>query len=179
MSIVLAETVGFSGVAVTIKADGDAPERAVVECAGYIDTYNSSDFAEAVLEVIRKGVRYLVFDLEQVNYVSSTGVGVFVGFLRAVRPRGGDIALAAIQPRVMQVLDLLGFSNFFTTADTVEQALGLFPAAKAAAGIPFAAMLGITDCFARLERLVDRESLPAFYHEVICLLKQVSDLKRS
>ena len=93
---------------------------------GYIDTYNSNFFQKRVNKAIDHGNIRLIFNCGGLNYVSSTGIGSFTAFLKAVRPRGGDIVLLEIQPKVYEVFQLLGFSQFFNIKDNVEEATGFF-----------------------------------------------------
>ncbi|MDP3178493.1 MAG: STAS domain-containing protein, partial [Spirochaetaceae bacterium] len=60
---------------------------------GYIDTYNSNFFQKRVGKAIDTGFIRLIFNCGGLNYVSSTGIGSFTAFLKAVKPRGGDIVL--------------------------------------------------------------------------------------
>ena len=84
---------------------------------GYIDTYNSNFFQKRVGKAIEAGFIRLIFNCGGLNYVSSTGIGSFTAFLKAVKPRGGDIVLLEIQPKVYEVFQLLGFSQFFNIKD--------------------------------------------------------------
>ncbi|HOX18273.1 MAG: anti-sigma factor antagonist [Spirochaetales bacterium] len=93
---------------------------------GYIDTYNSNFFQKRVGKAIEAGNVRLIFNCGGLNYVSSTGIGSFTAFLKAVRPRGGDIVLLEIQPKVYEVFQLLGFSQFFNIKDNLEEAIGFF-----------------------------------------------------
>jgi anti-sigma B factor antagonist len=68
----------------------------------------------------------LVFHCGGLNYVSSTGIGSFTAFLKAVKPRGGDLVLLDIQPKVYEVFQLLGFSQFFNIKETLEDAVAFF-----------------------------------------------------
>jgi len=43
-----------------------------------------------------------------------------------VKPKGGDIVLLEIQPKVYEVFQLLGFSQFFNIKDTTEEAVSFF-----------------------------------------------------
>ena len=70
----------------------------------------------------------LIFNCGGLNYVSSTGIGSFTAFLKAVKPRGGDIVLLEIQPKVYEVFQLLGFSQFFNIKDNLEEATAFFQA---------------------------------------------------
>ena len=93
---------------------------------GYIDTYNSNFFQKKIQKVVDAGYINLIFNCSSLNYVSSTGIGSFTAFLKLVKPRGGDIVLLNIQPKVSEVFQLLGFSQFFNIKDTLENALAFF-----------------------------------------------------
>ena len=104
---------------------------AVEECmsvylSGYIDTYNSVFFQKRVAKIIEAGYINIIFNCAALNYVSSTGIGSFTAFLKMVKPKGGDIVLLEIQPKVYEVFQLLGFSQFFNIKDTLEDAVHFF-----------------------------------------------------
>lgn len=93
---------------------------------GYIDTYNSSFFQNRIAKVVDAGYINLIFNCATLNYVSSTGIGSFTAFLKMVKPKGGDIVLLEIQPKVYEVFQLLGFSQFFTIKDSTDAAITFF-----------------------------------------------------
>jgi len=98
----------------------------VIYLSGYIDTYNSSFFQKQVMKVVENGYCNLIFNCSRLNYVSSTGIGSFTVFLKIVKPKGGDVVLLEIQPKVYEVFQLLGFSQFFNIKDTVDDAMKFF-----------------------------------------------------
>jgi len=93
---------------------------------GYIDTYNSNFFQKRIQKAIEMGFLRLVFHCGGLNYVSSTGIGSFTAFLKAVKPRGGDLVLLEIQPKVYEVFQLLGFSQFFNIKDDLDESVDFF-----------------------------------------------------
>ncbi len=93
---------------------------------GYIDTYNSNYFQKRVNKAIENSFMKLIFHCGGLNYVSSTGIGSFTAFLKAVKPRGGDLVLLEIQPKVYEVFQLLGFSQFFNIKDNLDEAVSFF-----------------------------------------------------
>lgn len=93
---------------------------------GYIDTYNSNFFQKRINRAVETGFIRLIFHCGGLNYVSSTGIGSFTAFLKAVKPRNGDLVLLEIQPKVYEVFQLLGFSQFFNIRDTLEDAVEHF-----------------------------------------------------
>ena len=93
---------------------------------GYIDTYNSSFFQKRIARVVEAGYVNLIFNCASLNYVSSTGIGSFTAFLKMVKPKGGDVVLLEIQPKVYEVFQLLGFSQFFNIKDSMGDAVNFF-----------------------------------------------------
>ncbi len=98
----------------------------VIYLNGYIDTYNSSFFQKRIQKVVEAGFINLVFNCASLNYVSSTGIGSFTAFLKMIKPKGGDIVLLEIQPKVYEVFQLLGFSQFFNIKDSMQEASAFF-----------------------------------------------------
>ena len=93
---------------------------------GYIDTYNSVYFQKQVNKIVSSGFVNIIFNCSNLNYVSSTGIGSFTAFLKLVKPKNGDIVLLSIQPKVYEVFQLLGFSQFFNIKETIEDAVNHF-----------------------------------------------------
>ena len=98
----------------------------MLHLSGYIDTYNSTYFLKRVQKAVEAGFVRLIFQCGSLNYVSSTGIGSFTAFLKAVKPRGGNLVLMDIQPKVYEVFQLLGFSQFFNIKETLEESIGFF-----------------------------------------------------
>ena len=109
----------------------------VLYLTGYIDTYNSNFFQKRVAKAIETGFIRLIFQCGSLNYVSSTGIGSFTAFLKSVRPRGGDLVLLEIQPKVYEVFQLLGFSQFFNIKDNLDESVNYFKTGSASESIAF------------------------------------------
>ena len=93
---------------------------------GYIDTYNSNSFQKRVQKAIDSGYKRLIFNCAGLNYVSSTGIGSFTAFLKTLKSIGGDLVLLDVQPKVYEVFQLLGFSQFFNIRDNQDDAENYF-----------------------------------------------------
>ncbi len=98
----------------------------VLYLTGYIDTYNSNLFQKRVGKAIKAGYTKLIFHCGSLNYVSSTGIGSFTAFLKTTKPKGGNLVLLEIQPKVYEVFQLLGFSQFFNIKDNLDEAVTFF-----------------------------------------------------
>jgi anti-anti-sigma factor len=121
---------------------------------GYIDTYNSNYFQKRLARAIEAGFVRLIFQCGGLNYVSSTGIGSFTAFLKSVKPRGGDLVLLEIQPKVYEVFQLLGFSQFFNIKDNLDDSLNFFRTGSTAATTAlFPKIFGCPICSKKLKAL--------------------------
>ena len=98
----------------------------VLTLSGRIDTDNSAYFQKHIQKLVEAGFMKLIFNCASLDYVSSTGIGSFTSFLKLLKPKGGDLVLLEIQPKVFEVFQLLGFSQFFTIKKSLEEAIGFF-----------------------------------------------------
>lgn len=94
----------------------------VVRMSGYLDGFNVVFFSRRVERVLEKGFLFLSFDLGDVSYISSRGIGAFTSFLKALKPRGGNIHLMGARPKVLEVFRILGFLEYFNIGKTREEA---------------------------------------------------------
>ena len=111
---------------ISLEKVDEVPSGLRIFLNGYIDTYNSNFFQKKISKIVDSGFINLIFNCSALNYVSSTGIGSFTSFLKMVKPKGGDIVLLEIQPKVYEVFQLLGFSQFFNIKDTTEDAINYF-----------------------------------------------------
>ncbi|MEM9292224.1 MAG: STAS domain-containing protein [Acidobacteriota bacterium] len=105
----------------------------VLQLSGYLDAHTAPEFEAAVQEQIESGKVRLVADAGPLSYISSAGLGVFMGFVEELRDLGGDIKIAALEPKVAQVFELLGFQDLFDIVENVETAVQRFQEAPSAA----------------------------------------------
>jgi len=104
----------------------DVKNCLIIVLNGYIDTYNANFLQKQIQKVIDAGFTCLIFHCGSLNHISSTGIGSFSAFLKAVKPKGGDLILTSVQPNVQEVFQLLGFSQFFNMKGNLEAAINTF-----------------------------------------------------
>ena len=88
---------------ISLEKIDSVPSGLRIYLSGYIDTYNSSFFQKKIAKVVDSGFINLIFNCSALSYVSSTGIGSFTSFLKMIKPKGGDIVLLEIQPKVYEV----------------------------------------------------------------------------
>jgi anti-anti-sigma factor len=101
-------------------ANGD--DVLVIIANGIMDTYNSPDACKAILQTVTSDTgKNIVLDLEQLTYVSSTGVGTLVEILKTSTILDKSLFLLNMNTKVKEVMDLLGFLQMFLVVSTIEE----------------------------------------------------------
>jgi anti-sigma B factor antagonist len=102
------------------RREGD---RTVVVVGGEIDVYTAPKLREQLVELETAGQHDLVIDLEQVEFLDSTGLGVLVGGLKRVRAHDGSLRLVCTQERILKVFRITGLTKVFPIHDSVAEAV--------------------------------------------------------
>ena len=87
----------------------------------------ADEFRSCVQSALPAEGGQLMIGLSQVDFMDSSGLGVLVSLLKAVRP-GGDLVLYGLRPSVSEILSLTHLDAVFTCEDTKEAALARFSA---------------------------------------------------
>jgi anti-sigma B factor antagonist len=104
----------------------------------------------------------VVLQLDQVEFVDSSGLGAMVRLMQAARLKGGDLKLSGVPPKIRKTLEMTSLISQFETYDSVEEAIT-------------AAYLGsrysrgkIGDARPRLLCVYESTDVCAFLREVLC-----------
>lgn len=87
--------------------------KVTIAVTGRVDTTTAPEF-EAGLKLA--GTETLTLDLSGVPYMSSAGLRCLLTAQKTMMAGGGAMTITGVQPAVMEVLDLTGFSNILTIA---------------------------------------------------------------
>ena len=99
----------------------------LVKVAGRIDSQTAPQLAEALSTIIEAGRFRIVFDMSEVDFISSAGLRVLIDVQKTCkRWNRGQLVLAAVPERIYETLDLTGFVPLFNIFDAVLHAVGSF-----------------------------------------------------
>ncbi len=98
-------------------------DRTVVEVGGEIDVYTAPKLREQLVELVNDGIFHLVVDMEGVDFLDSTGLGVLVGGLKRVRAHEGSLRLVCNQERILKIFRITGLTKVFPIHTSVEEAV--------------------------------------------------------
>jgi anti-sigma B factor antagonist len=95
---------------------------AVVSVSGEIDVYTAPKLREKLIELVSEGTYEVVVDLEKVDFLDSTGLGVLVGALKRVKAHDGGLALVCTQDKILKIFKITGLTKVFPIHASVDEA---------------------------------------------------------
>lgn len=101
-------------------------DTAVLYPKGHLDAHNVDRFEKEMVKLIGNHVVNIIVNCKELNYISSAGMGIIMGYLDEIREKGGDIKLCCVDERVYEIFDLVGFTEIYDFLDTEESAIAKF-----------------------------------------------------
>lgn len=102
---------------------GTPTDPAVVVAVGSLDARTAPRLREQLVALCAQDRHHVVVDLDGVELLDATGLGVLVAALRRVRPHGGSVRLVCTRPDVRRVLEVVGVTGMLPLHPTVQHAL--------------------------------------------------------
>ena len=99
----------------------------LVTVRGRIDSYTSPDLLDNLNSITKQNRHKIILDLSDVSFVSSAGLRVFIDIQRKCKKSNlGEVMLVNVPARVLDTLELAGFSQLFKFFDDVNSAIQSF-----------------------------------------------------
>jgi len=100
----------------------DEGDWTVVAVGGEIDVYTAPKLRETLVDLVNVGRFRLVVDLEAVDFLDSTGLGVLVGGLKRLRAHDGTLRVVCTQERLLKIFRITGLTKVFAIHESVADA---------------------------------------------------------
>jgi anti-sigma B factor antagonist len=97
----------------------------VLKTSGRIDGSNAPQLSQSLKTIITNGVKNIVFDMTDVNFMASAGWWVLIDTQKTCKP-SGELVLANIDQGIKDSLNLVGMGSYFKTFEDVTSAVGYF-----------------------------------------------------
>jgi anti-sigma B factor antagonist len=104
----------------------EAGKITILYIKGYLDAHTAQKLEQELQNLINEQKYNIIVCFNELNYISSAGLGVFMGFIETVRENKGDIKLSGMSTKIFRVFDLLGFPTLYDILDTEEDAIKKF-----------------------------------------------------
>lgn len=95
----------------------------IVKVTGDMDHHNAGTLRSAIdREIRQKPVKNLVFDLSELDFMDSSGIGLILGRYKRIKELEGNVFIAAARPEVERIINLSGLHKIIPLYDTMEKA---------------------------------------------------------
>lgn len=99
----------------------------LIKAIGRIDSSTAPQLAEAFDKINEANCFRIVFDMSEVQFISSAGLRVLINAQKTCkRWNRGELILAGVPQRIHEALDLAGFLPLFKFYDDAVEAVGSF-----------------------------------------------------
>lgn len=104
-----------------VKTIGD---HTVVAVEGRLDTTQSDKFEKQMSEIVSSGSNQILVDCEKLEYISSSGLRVFLMAQKKMMAGSGALKICSLQPVIKEIFEVSGFTMIFSIFPDIETALG-------------------------------------------------------
>lgn len=95
----------------------------ILRPVGRLDSTSAPELERVVVEHLDKGARRLVFDLSDMDYISSAGLRVILLAGKRLRTAQGKLVLVGLRELVREVFEMSGFLTLFAVGATLDEGL--------------------------------------------------------
>ena len=108
-----------------LRIKKDKQDVYIIELSGELDLYNSYKVKELFLKMVERGIKYIIFDLSQTDYIDSTGIGVFIYCFDVAKKQYVKTCLCNAFGTVLKVIQLTKLTGYFTMTKTIEEGIDI------------------------------------------------------
>lgn len=106
---------------VNFKCNG---KNLIVIICGEIDHHTSEDVRDRIDNYLDSNiVKNIIFDLKNLDFMDSAGIGVIIGRYKKIAPFGGKVALVITKPQIKRIIEISGLLKIITIYDSLDNAL--------------------------------------------------------
>jgi anti-sigma B factor antagonist len=84
---------------------------------------DATHLSQKLHELIEKGQKRFVVNMDKVDWMNSSGLGILIGGLTTVRNHGGDFKLCRLGKKPRELLEITKLDRVFSIHDQEEEAI--------------------------------------------------------
>jgi anti-anti-sigma factor len=108
-------------MALNVRVTQDRPFSKTIHLAGRLDSETVALLDDELSNLAGSPVDVVVFDLADLEYISSAGLRSIFGTRKALAARSGRIVLLNARPQVQKVFDIVKAADLATVFTSVEE----------------------------------------------------------
>lgn len=98
----------------------------IIDVKGYLDAHTAPELENVFNKLLNEKKFRVVVNFNELNYISSAGLGVFMAYIETMRQNNGDIKFSNLKDNVYNIFDLLGFPLLYEFYKDEKEAINKF-----------------------------------------------------
>lgn len=95
----------------------------IIDVNGEMDLYNSYKLKELVMKMLEKKVERFIINLENVDYIDSSGIGALIYICSTIKKMSLKLIITNIHGSVKKVIELTKLMGYFPITNSIEEAI--------------------------------------------------------
>ena len=95
----------------------------IIKIFGEIDHHTSKELRQQIETALAEmGGRNIIFDLENVGFMDSSGIGMMIGRYKQLQTQDGRMCIICTNKKIVEITELSGLRNLFPIFKNIEDA---------------------------------------------------------
>lgn len=95
----------------------------ILELIGRLDTTNYQALEKELELLVHEGASRILLDCKRLDYVSSSGLRIFLMYFKKLKALQGELILCSMQENIRQIFEISNFISIFKTYASRDEAL--------------------------------------------------------
>lgn len=108
---------------ITVRENGNI---CIINLEGRLDLASGTALKDRVKEMFDKNINSIHLNLENVEFINSSGLGALVSLMKEARIRKGRLTLSNLASYVQEIFEITQLSHIFELFTTEEEALNSY-----------------------------------------------------
>ncbi len=97
-----------SGFSLEIEQKNNIP---IIHVSGEIDVYTCPQLRSKLAELVKNGQRSLILNLENIQYIDSTGLGTIAHTARSIETENGRVCIVCTKNQIKKIFEVSGLEK--------------------------------------------------------------------
>ncbi len=98
-------------------------ETYIIDIQGELDLYHSFKLKELVSKMLEKKITRFIINMEEVEYIDSSGIGALIYVVSTVKKQNHQIVICNIHGSVLKVIELTKLVGYFPMANSIDESI--------------------------------------------------------
>lgn len=104
---------------------------AIIDLVGDVTTFAEEKINGAYGEVSQQGVRNILFNFRENNYINSAGIAILIGVVTEVNRNNQRLAVSGLSPHFQKIFRMVGLAQYIDIYQDEDEAIRSLTAAMA------------------------------------------------